>query len=513
MVEKQRRRFLRLSVASAAFGLAGCSQIPEVTDDSREDPDEQTNEQVIDEQTQTPTATPVATLTPTATPTATPAPETPTETPTPTPTRRPTQQSSKLAATDGDSEDMFGDTVAVSSTGETAIIGATNDEDPDRDGPGPYVIEDKAGSAYVFTRSNGMWTQQAKLVPDDRDQNQFFGGAVAISGDGTTALITAPGNGDPNGDNSGAAYIFTQADGTWTQQAKLVPEDGDGNDSFGDSAAIAEDGTTVVITATGDEDGDRSSSGNVVKNNAGSAYVFTQSDGTWTQQTKLVAADRDDNDSFGDAVAVSGAGETAVIGAINDEDPNKTTSGIESDAGSAYVFTESDGVWDQQAKLVPSDRNQGDLFGDAIAVSHDGTTAVITASEDNTANGNNAGSAYVFTQSGGTWTQQEKLIPDDGSRNDSFGNAVALSGDGSTAVIGAANDNVPNGENAGSAYVFTQSDSAWTQQKKLVANDADHTDSFGDAVSIASNGGPALISASNDDDPNGDGAGSAYVFE
>jgi hypothetical protein len=505
MVKKQRRRFLQLSVVSAALGLAGCSQIPELDDSSGADATEQNNEQTIDEPS--PTQAPTATLTPTPTPTPTPATPTPTPTATPTPTQPPTRQSNKLAAADGDSKDMFGASVAVSNTGETVVIGATHDEDGAESGA---VIEDSAGSAYVFIRSDGTWTQQIKLVSDDRDQEQFFGDAVALSGDGTTALITATGTQD----NAGSAYVFIQSEETWTQQAKLVPDDGDSDDSFGDSIALSDDGTTAVITATGDEDGDSSGS-NVVKDHAGSAYVFTQSDGTWTQQAKLVASDRDQNDSFGAAAAISSAGETAVIGAINDDDGDRSGSGtvIEDDAGSAYVFTHSNGEWTEQTELLPDDRAQDDQFGTAIAVSDDGATAVITASEDGNKNGDGAGSAYVFTRSGETWTQQVKLLPNDGDRDDSFGNAVAVSAGGATVVVGTADDDVTNGENAGSAYVFRQSDGTWTQQKKLIVDDGDRGDAFGSSIALASDGVPAIISAANDDDPNGDAAGAAYVFK
>ncbi len=174
----------------------------------------------------------------------------------------------------------------------------------------------------------------------------------------------------------------------------------------------------------------------------------------WNQQAKLTAGDAATGDRFGRAVAVSG--DTAVIGAYWDDD-----GGTES--GSAYVFTRTGGVWSQQAKLTASDPGAFDWFGVSVAVS--GDTAVIGARWDDDG-GTDSGSAYVFARSGEVWSQQAKLIPSDLAANDFFGISVAVSGD--TAVIGA-HGNDDGGSESGSAYVFTRSGVAWSQQAKLTA--------------------------------------------
>jgi hypothetical protein len=106
----------------------------------------------------------------------------------------------------------------------------------------------------------------------------------------------------------------------------------------------------------------------------------------------------------------------------------------------------------QQAKLAADDGDSRDSFGESVAMSSDDATALISARVDDDANGRNAGSVYVFENSGGSWTQQAKLAADDGDSGDIFGESVAMSSDGTTALIGAPDDEDPNGELADSAY-------------------------------------------------------------
>jgi hypothetical protein len=340
----------------------------------------------------------------------------------------PTEQSAKLIPADGDSGDNFGISVGVSGDGSTAIIGAIRDEDS-----GGVEV----GSAYVFSRPGGGW--QIKLAATDGDNVDRFGSSVGVSDDGTTAIIGADFDEDPNGTGAGSAYVFRRINGSWQEQAKLAASDGDSDDNFGSSISISGDGNTVVVGADFDRDVDAAE--------VGSVYVFTQGGGNWQQQAKLAASDGDNGDRFGSSVGVSSDGTTAIIGADFDEDPNGRA------AGSTYAFTRMSGGWQEQAKLAAGDGNSGDRFGSSVGVSNDGNTAVIGAFGDENPNGRAAGSAYVFTRVSGSWEEQAKLTADDGDRNDLF-SEVGVSGDGSTAIIGAAFDEDPNGRAAGSAYVF-----------------------------------------------------------
>jgi hypothetical protein len=374
----------------------------------------------------------------------------------------------KLLAADGASSDYFGYAVAID--GDTVVVGAYQDGDK---GIG-------SGSAYVFTRTGGTWTQQAKLVPADGAAYDRFGSAVAVDAD--TIVVGAYGD-DDKGTYSGSAYVFTRTGGTWTQQAKLVPADGAASDYFG--YAVAVDADTIVVGAYKDDDKGSAS---------GSAYVFTRTGGTWTQQAKLVPADGTAGDYFGFAVAVDA--DTIVVGAYGDDDKG-------ADSGSAYVFTRTGATWTQQAKLTAPDGTANDYFGHAVAV--DAGTIVVGAYGDDD-KGDYSGSAYVFTRTGGTWTQQAKLVPADGAAYDDFGTAVAINAN--TIVVGAHKDD-DKGTDSGSVYVFVRTGATWAQQAKLTAPDGTAGDWFGRAVAV--DGDTIVVGAPYDDDK-GDNSGSVWVL-
>ena len=279
-------------------------------------------------------------------------------------------------------------------------------------------------STDVFTRADGVWSEQVKLLASDGVGTDHFGADVALDGD--TLVIGA--NGDM--DDPGSAYVFSRTGDVWTEQAKLLASDGADGDYFG--ASVALDGDTAIIGNTRNEHFETE----------GSAYVYTRTGGVWSEQAKLLAADGADGDAFGGRIELDG--DTAVIGATLDDDNGD-------DAGSAYVFIRTVGFdpWTEQAKLLASDGEAGDFFGGPITL--DGDTAIIGAVFDDD-NGVNSGSAYVFIRSGGVWSQQAKLLASDGEAGDWFGNGVALNGD--TAIIGTQQDD-DNGNYSGSAYVFS----------------------------------------------------------
>jgi len=376
------------------------------------------------------------------------------------------------------------DTGAVLRYSGLEVLDATGRRLPARlavEGQAVQLRIDDDGAAYPLAID--PWFQQAKLTASDAAGGDRFGVAVAVSGD--TAVVGANAADTPAGSNVGSAYVFVRSAGTWALQAKLTATDAAAVDNFGISVAIS--GDTAVVGAYLDS--------TLAGSNAGSAYVFVRSAGTWAQQQKLTAADAADGDSFGVSVAVSG--DTAVVGAYLDDAPAGTN------AGSAYVFVRSAGTWAHQQKLAADDAAAVDNFGMSVAVSVD--TAVVGAHLEG---GTNAGSAYVFVRSAGTWAQQQKLAASDAAANDNFGASVAVSGD--TAVVGAPFDDIAAGTDAGSAYVFVRSAGTWAQQQKLAASDADAGDRFGIAVAVS--GDTAVVGAYFDDAPVGPDAGSAYVF-
>jgi hypothetical protein len=376
------------------------------------------------------------------------------------------EQEAKLTPSDGADEDGFG--IGVDLDGDTVLIGAFGD------GDGGLHI----GSAYVFTRTGSTWSEQDKLLASDGAAYDGFGAGVALDGD--TALIGAPRV--YASDSSGSAYVFTHTGGTWTQQVKLLPADGDDGDQFGRSVAL--EGDTAVIGAPDDDDNGEES---------GSVYVYIRTGSTWTQQAKLHPSGGAAGDQFGRSVALDG--DTLVIGT-----PEEAHYPVR--PGSAYVFVRTGSVWTEQAKLIASDGVSWDSFGTSVVV--DGDTAIVGADRDDD-NGEETGSAYVFTCTGGVWTQQAKLIASDAAGYH-FGNSVALDGD--TAVIGRYADD-DYGETSGSAYVFTRAGGVWSQQAKLLAPDASQWDLFGASVSLV--GDTTVIGAPYHYGIDAD-SGSAFVF-
>lgn len=467
---QKRRRVLELLAGAGTWSLAGCMSGTK-NSDTTPGSDETTD--------RTPTVTPTTTLTPTATPTDT---ATPTAAPTATPSDP--AQTGKLAADDGDSEDEFGSAVAISGDGSTAVIGAPFDEDPNGE---------NAGAAYVFERGGNAWRQRTKLLPDDGGEHDLFGVSVGISGSGDLAAVGAENGENSDGKRVGAVYIFERTDGAWSQRAKITPNDGTDGDDFGSSLDVSADGTTLVVgNSDDDENGD----------DAGSAYVFARENGKWIESVKLIPDDGDSDDEFGGSIALSGDGTVAVVAAKGDEDPH---------SGSAYVFERDGGGWTQQAKLAADADDSDDLFGHSVAVSDDGTVVLIGAVFYDP-NGDDSGAVYAYRRDGGSWTQTT-LVPDDGSKGDHFGIDVSVVRGGNLAFVAANGVEGPNGELVGATYVFERSGDSWVQRARLVPDDGDAGDGFGEAIAASEDGHTAIVGANSDEDPNGSEAGSAYVFD
>jgi hypothetical protein len=325
-----------------------------------------------------------------------------------------------LTATDGGGGDTFGSAVAFDGT--TAVIGAY----------GAMIEEAPLGAAYVFTLSDGTWTQSQKLTADDADPSQLlnFGFSVGLSG--STILVGADAATVGTNDFQGAVYVFNETGGTWAQTQKFSGDDAGIGDIFGISLAF--DGTNAVVGAYSQNQG------------TGAAYVFANAAGTFTQTQKLVASDAATVTYFGGAVALSGS--TILIGSYG-----VSPDGVDSQ-GAAYIFTNTGGTWTQTQQLFADDGVAADQFGRALAL--DGTTALIDAPGAAGVEGPDAGTAfgavYVFDGSGGTWTQTQKLYAGDGQRGAQFGWPVTLDGD--NALMGSYLWISPEGALQGSAYFF-----------------------------------------------------------
>jgi len=269
----------------------------------------------------------------------------------------------KLLASDKQNGDFFGHAAAIS--GDYAIVGAYAED----------TGASEAGAAYIYERSGGVWSQVAKIQASDKQGGDQFGWSVAISGD--RAIVGAY-NEDTGGTDAGAAYIFERSGGMWSQVAKIQASGKQAGDNFGVSVAIS--GDRAMVGAYWEDTGGSS---------AGAAYIFELSAGVWSQVAKIQASDKQADDNFGFSVAISG--DHAIVGAMW-EDTGGTN------AGAAYIFERSGGVWSEVAKIQASDKQAGDQFGWSVGISDD--RAIAGAWEEDTG-GTGAGAAYIFERSGG----------------------------------------------------------------------------------------------------------------
>ncbi len=372
------------------------------------------------------------------------------------------QQGPKLLGNGADESTNQGWSVGLSADGNTAIVGGPADNS-------------NAGAAWVFIRSNGAWGQQwVKLVGSGAVGIAEQGRSVAISADGNTAIVG--GSGDNN--VAGAAWVFTRSNGVWTQQGrKLVGSGAVGSAVQGYSVALSADGNTAIVGGPFDND------------DAGAAWIFTRSNGVWSQQgNKLVGSNAIGAAQQGLSVALSADGNTAIVGGPFDNPF----------AGAAWVFTRSNGVWTQQGqKLVGNGAVGNAEQGWSVGLSADGNTAIVGGRTDN----NDAGAAWVFTRSNGVWTQQgQKLVGSGAVGSAAQGFSVALSADGSTAIVGGYIDD--NG--AGAAWVFTPSNGVWTQQgQKLVGSGAVGSATQGFSVALSADGSTAIVGGPFDNNNTG----------
>lgn len=412
----------------------------------------------------------------------------------------------KAVASDRAAYDFFGGSVAIS--GDYAIVGAPFE---DHNATGGSALEG-AGSAYIFKINAGTWTQVQKIVASDREANDQFGYSVAISGDYAIVGASRESHNAAGGaylEVAGSAYIFKNNAGTWEQVRKIVASDRATGDAFGWSVAISEE-FSIVGAFYESED----ATGGNTRTTAGSAYIYENNAGSWTQLQKIVALDRTAYDVFGCSVAISG--DYIIVGAYGED----ATAGIP-EAGAAYIFKNNTGTWTQLQKIVAPDRGLNDYFGYSVAIS--GNNIIVGAYwEDEDATGGNshenAGSAYIFSTNGGTWSLAQKIVASDRWFYDNFGLSVSISGN--YAIVGAnqETEDAIGGNtltSSGSAYIFKNNAGTWSQVQKIVASDRGAEDYFGGAVGIS--GAYAIVTAPQEDHNATGGsmrtsAGSAYIF-
>jgi uncharacterized protein (TIGR03437 family) len=317
--------------------------------------------------------------------------------------------------------------VATTSDGNLMIVGGANDAGG-------------TGAMWTFARANGVWTQQGnKVTAQGATKGSYFGGGLAISADGNTAISN--GAAGSSLAPSPALWVFTRVNGVWVQQSGNLFANLNGGLP---SSALSADGNTIVAGLAFDG----LPFGGFPPVYPGALWFFTHNNGVWTQQAKISGSQ---GDSVGDSVAISGDGNTVFA---------RSLSGI-------WVMRRINGVWSKQGVLPNPIGEVGNAGrGLPMTISADGSTALLGGVEDDSG----IGAAWVYTQTNGSWSQQGKKLVGTGAIGKAFqGSGLALSTDGNIAVIGGSLDD----NEAGAVWVFTRNSGTWTQQgNKLVGSGA-----------------------------------------
>lgn len=401
-----------------------------------------------------------------------------------------------------------------------------------------------AGATYVLRRISGVVTQEAYVKASNTEFRDFFGSSIALSADGNTLVVGAPGedssatgmNGnqaDNSASDAGAVYVFVRSGTTWMQQAYLKASNTGASDRFGNSVALSADGNTLLVGADHEASAATNVNGNELDNTrggAGAAYVYTRAGAIWTKVAYLKASNTDANDLFGSAVALSADGHTAAIGAIFE---GSSATGINGDgsnntagtAGAAYVYHLSGAVWSFQAYVKASNTESSDFFGQSISLSDDGDVLAVGAYEessnatgvgglqsDNSATG--AGAAYVFRRSGAVWAQEAYLKASNTEANDNFGYGLRLNHSGTYLCVGARNeasnalgingnqlDNSSSG--TGAAYLFHRGATTWQQTAYIKPTSLGAGAQFATTAAFSSDDQLLAIDAPYDNSQNG----------
>ncbi|MGB5324728.1 MAG: putative Ig domain-containing protein, partial [Pseudomonadales bacterium] len=348
----------------------------------------------------------------------------------------------------------------ISMDGNTALAGS-----------GGGRVSGVVGAAYVFTRDASQWQEQALLQATVPQNGNSFG--IAVSLDGDTAVIGAEG--------SNKAHVFVRSGTVWSEQQVLTGSDSVSGDRFGSAVAVS--GDTLIVGARQKDSGALYS---------GAAYIFTRSGGVWTEQAKLTPSTPNYTSYFGAAVALEGT--TAVVGAPGDEQGGQ-------DSGSIYVFTGSGAVWSEQANILKN-ASMGFCANLGASVSLQGDRLVGGAPGGFCHSG--SGSIGIYERSGSVWSEQAILFPTDGQGEDKFGISVGLEGD---AIVVGASESDASDFNAGAAYLFHLEPTGWTEQTRLLPDDAQLGDNFGFGAAIE---GDAILVGAIGADQNGAESGKVY---
>ena len=359
---------------------------------------------------------------------------------------------------------FFGKSISLSNSGNIIAIGSSNNTSSNID----------LGHVSILSNINGQWTQIGNDI-DGSSNDIGFGRALSLSDNGNIVAIGAP-NSDYNGNDSGHVSIFQNINNTWTQIGNdIVGENG--NDNFGYSISLSNDGTTIAIGGIGND---------INGFESGYVKIFKLINNTWNQIGSDIYGEAFSNYS-GWSVDLSGDGNIVAISAIFNSDNGNQS-------GHVRVFENINNSWTQIGNDIDGE-NSGDFFGSSISISDNGNIIAIGALY-NDGNGFDSGHVRVFENINNIWTQIGNDIDGEYS-GDNFGRSVSISNNGDILVVGAP-INTENQIDSGHARIYININSIWTK----VGDDIDgeySEDFFGNSVSISGDGELVAISAPNND--------------
>ncbi len=308
--------------------------------------------------------------------------------------------------------------------------------------------------------SPSTWKQVGYMkAGGDPGEGDQLGHGFVLSGDGNTLAVGAQmdssaatginGNeADTSAVGSGAVNVYRRSGNGWVRQAYIKASNTGEEDRFGFAIALSADGNTLAVSAPYEDSAATGINGNQADNSveqSGAAYVFTRTGGTWSQQAYIKASNAGGKfDEFGYSITLSDDGTTLAVGAIGEAGSATGINGNQADksadsSGAVYVFTRSGGTWSQQAYVKSSNTARNVLFGYSVALN--GNASTLAVGEYDADRGK--GAIYVFTRGAGTWSQQARLQASNAEPGDSLGYALAISDDGNTIAAGAADEDCP----------------------------------------------------------------------
>lgn len=447
------------------------------------------------------------------------------------------------------------DGIALSNNGDIMCIpNATKDDG-----------QTNAGTVYIWVRdANGVWTEE-QIIDTAGTQAYYgrFGKSVSLSGDGRTLCIGHPFV-DTNGrTNNGEAEIWTRSGTTWTVEDTIEDPNWETDAKFGYNVSLSRDGNVAAIgayghtlytgattftTSTGDVNKDivytsaytgffnkipskniriiytvagTSTPLTVGTNDLGTGFfeitvnIETDSGGLGISTAAEIKTAVDAHATAPSYVTTAQAGTGA--GVITANLSGYLTSGATyySHVGGVNIFTRSGTTWTFQQKVQPGVSGVYQYGGWPCEVSDDGKTLIMSVPYDDTGTGgNNSGAVYLYSESGGTWTLDEKITPSDSQGGDAFGLLqVSLSANGNTAVIGS---HLYDG-GAGQVYIWTRSGTNWTEKQIILPSDgaAFNNDRFGRvqaAGSMSGDGYSFITAAPYNDIGAASNQGAVYIY-